>query len=265
MSGPVIAVAEGRDLEKLAEMLESGGAEVIRCPMLVMVDPEDTTRLDAFLSELLNGAFDEVVFMTGEGVVRFFAHADRLNSGDALTASLQTIRVIARGFKAVKALKARGITPTGIADPPTSEGIIAYWSVNPPDGLHVGIMLAGDEPATKLENHLAGVASWVTVVSSYTYAPASDSDAVGSLLDRMESGEVQVLALTSIAQARALMNAAAKHGKPLSAALNTTRIASIGPALSQFLAENDIPVAMQPENRHFLAQFARTILATSMT
>ena len=262
MNGPTIAVAEGRDLEKLAGMLESGGAEVIRCPMLAMVDPVDVKRLDDFLSALINGDFDEVVFMTGEGVARFFAHAARVDSAEALEVALKSIRVTARGFKAVNALKSRGITPTGIADPPTSEGIVAYWAVNPPVGLRVGIILAGDEPATRLENHLSGMAKWVAV-SSYRYAPASDSDAVGSLLGRMKRGEIHVLALTSIAQARALMNSAARQGTPLPAALGSTRIASIGPALSRFLEDHGIPVAMQPENRHFLAHFARTILSTS--
>lgn len=260
MTQPIVAVAEGRELEKLAGLLEAGGVTVLRCPMLAMVDPEDPAPVDAFLAAILSGELDEVLFMTGEGVTRFYAHASRSNRAESLTAALKTIRVSARGFKAVRALKERDIVLANIAEPPTSEGVISCWNANPPAGFRVGIVRAGDEPTTKLEKHLAGLVASVSVISSYTYAPASDSAAVASLVNRLAAGEVQVLALTSIAQARALMNAAEKNGTPLAAALASTRVASVGPALTAFLAEHGIAVALQPESRHFLAPFSKTIL-----
>lgn len=260
MTRPLVAVAEGRELEKLAALLEAGGAEVLRCPMLAMTDPEDPAPVRAFLDAILAGRLDEVLFMTGEGVTRFYAHAARAGLEPALTEALKTRRVSARGFKAVNALKSRGLLPVNIAEPPTSEGVIARWTAHPPAGLRVGIIRAGDEPVTKLENHLAGVAASVSVISSYTYAPASDSEAVAALLARLARGEIAVLALTGIAQARALLLAAERLGTPLPALLGATRVASIGPALTAFLAEHGIPVTLQPENRHFLPAFSKTIL-----
>lgn len=259
-TAPLVAVAEGRELEKLAGLLESGGVAVLRCPMLAMVDPEDPAPVDAFLNTLLDGGFDEVLFMTGEGVTRFYAHAARAGRDAALTAALARIRVSARGFKAVKALTGRGLALANVAEPPTSEGVIARWVANPPAGLRVGIIRAGDEPVTKLERHLAGVAASVSVISSYTYAPASDSAAVAALLDRVAAGEVRVLALTSIAQARALLAAAERRGMSPASVFGATRIASIGPALTAFLAERGLAVALQPESRHFLPAFSKTIL-----
>lgn len=259
-SGPLVAVAEGRELEKLAGLLEAGGAGVIRCPMLAMADPEDSAPVSAFIDSIVAGEFDEILFMTGEGVDRLLAHATRENRAAELAGALKKIRVVARGFKAVKELKSLGVTLAGIAEPPTSEGLLAFWRAHPPAGRRVGIVRAGDEPATVVEAHLAGVATSVSVISSYIYAPASDSEAVADLVSRLGRGEVRVLALTSIAQARALMNAAAKQGVTLARTLSTTRVASIGPALTKFLEENGIPVALQPESRHFLAAFSKTIL-----
>ena len=260
MDTPLVAVAEGRELEKLAGLLEAGGVAVLRCPMLAMADPEDGAPAAAFISALIAGEYDEVLFMTGEGVSRLLAHARREGRADALVAALKKIRVVARGFKAVRELKALGITLAGIAEPPTSEGLLEFWRKNPPAGRRVGIVRAGDEPATVVEAHLAGVAKSVSVISSYTYAPASDSEAVADLVARLKRGEIGVLALTSIAQARALMKAAERQGAPLPGILARTRVASIGPALTNFLEENGITVALQPENRHFLPAFSKTIL-----
>ena len=260
MSRPIVAVAEGRELEKLAGLLEAGGAEVIRCPMLAMADPADPAPVSAFIDSVITGELDEVLFMTGEGVTRLIAHAGREGRAPALVAAFPKIRIVARGFKAVKALKDRGVTLAGIAEPPTSEGVLAFWREHPPAGRRVGIVRAGDEPASAVEAHLAGTAASVSVISSYGYAPASDSEAVAALVARLARGEVRVLALTGIAQARALMNAAARQGTPLAGALASTRVASVGPALTKFLEENGIPVALQPESRHLLAGFAKTIL-----
>jgi uroporphyrinogen-III synthase len=260
MSSPLVAVAEGRELEKLAAQLEAGGASVLRCPMLTMTDPEDGAPLAAFIGAVIAGEIDDILFMTGEGVERFFAHAAREGREAALISALRGLRRIARGSKAVRELKTRGLAPEFSAEPPTTEGVLAAWSTNPPAGRRVGVVRSGDEIAGA-EAWLAKTAASVHPVSSYTYGPASDSAAVADLLGKLSRGEVRVLALTSIAQARALMTASDRAGAPLSSRLTGTLVASIGPSLTAFLTEHGIRVALQPEDRHFLAPFSKTILA----
>lgn len=261
MDSPLVAVAEGRELEKLAALLETGGAVVLRCPMLAMTDPADPRPVSDFIAAVIAGGFDEILFMTGEGVTRLFAQAAREGRDAALADALRGLRVVARGSKAVRALKTREIPLAGIAEPPTSEGVLAFWSAESPLGRRIGIVRSGDEVSVGVEARAARDGASVRAISSYVYAPASDSEAVADLLARLGRGEVRVLALTSIAQARALMTAAERAGKPLPSLLAGVRVASIGPALTGFLRECGVPVALQPEDRHFLAPFAKTIVA----
>lgn len=259
---PLVAVAEGRELEKLAGMLETGGAEVLRCPMLAMTAPDDPSPVSGFITRTIDGGFDDILFMTGEGVARLFAQASRESRAEALVAALKSIRVVARGSKAMRELKTRGLPPALVAEPPTTEGLLAAWGDAPPSGKRVGVVRSGDEVAGA-EKWLAGIAAEVHPVSSYVYRSDPDSAAVGALLEKLGRGDVRVLALTSIAQARALLNAAEKRGTPLPTLLGRTLVASIGPALTTFLKENGIPVALEPAGKTFLSPFAKAILAAA--
>src|SRR5439155_18717547 len=64
MSGPLtgrtIALAEGRQLEELAEVLEKEGATRLRCPMVSILDAPDPAPVLAWLRELIAGRFGYV-------------------------------------------------------------------------------------------------------------------------------------------------------------------------------------------------------------
>ena len=68
LEGRTIALAEGRQLEELAGMLEKEGATALRCPMVSILDAPDPTPLRAWLRELVLGRFDYVVLLTGEEI-----------------------------------------------------------------------------------------------------------------------------------------------------------------------------------------------------
>src|SRR5260370_410644 len=77
----IVALAEGRQLEDLAQMLEKEGASVLRCPMVSILDAPDPAPVVAWLRPLIAGRFAWVVLFTGEGVRRLlgFAERDRLH------------------------------------------------------------------------------------------------------------------------------------------------------------------------------------------
>ena len=47
-----VALAEGRQLEELAQLLEKEGARVLRCPMVGIHDAPDAGTVEAWLGEL---------------------------------------------------------------------------------------------------------------------------------------------------------------------------------------------------------------------
>src|SRR5205823_4657761 len=70
LDGRTVALAEGRQLEELAGLLQQEGAAVLRCPMLSILDAPDAGAVDAWLDELIAGRFGLLVVMTGEAVRR---------------------------------------------------------------------------------------------------------------------------------------------------------------------------------------------------
>src|SRR5438128_7567651 len=132
MSGPLhgrtIALAEGRQLEELAEMLEKEGATALRCPMVSILDAPDPEPVLAWIRELITDRFGYVVLFTGEGLRRLLGFAERAGLREAVVAALSRTRTITRGPKPVRALKEIGLAPTKVADLPTTEGVIASLS-----------------------------------------------------------------------------------------------------------------------------------------
>src|SRR2546425_6664363 len=85
LAGRTIALAEGRQLEELAEMLEKEGATALRCPMVSMLDAPDAPPVEAWLDDLIAGRLDWVVLLTGEGLRRLLGFADRAGRRQAVT------------------------------------------------------------------------------------------------------------------------------------------------------------------------------------
>src|SRR5580693_9086467 len=56
LANRTVALAEHRQLEELAQMLEKEGAIPLRCPMLSILDAPDDTPLLAWLDQLQAGA-----------------------------------------------------------------------------------------------------------------------------------------------------------------------------------------------------------------
>src|SRR4051794_27288736 len=105
LDGRTIALAEGRQLGELADLLLKGGAAVLRCPMVSILDAPDPAPVLAWLRELTADRFAYVILLTGEGLRRFLSAAEREGLRDAVISALGRTRTVTRGPKPVKALK----------------------------------------------------------------------------------------------------------------------------------------------------------------
>src|SRR5215472_16333136 len=99
LANRTIALAEGRQLEELAGMLEKEGAQTLRCPMLTILDAPDPAPVLAWLGELAAGRFGWVVLLTGEGLRRLLGFAERAGRRDEVLAGLGRARTVTRGPK----------------------------------------------------------------------------------------------------------------------------------------------------------------------
>ncbi|MGC1177726.1 MAG: uroporphyrinogen-III synthase [Methyloceanibacter sp.] len=125
LSGRRIVVPETRELGQLVRMLQERGAEAVPCPMIAIRDAPDPTPVEAWLRRFADGACDDLVLMTGEGLRRLLGFARRLSLEPAFLNALGATRKITRGPKPVRALREIGLAADVPADEPTTEGVIA--------------------------------------------------------------------------------------------------------------------------------------------
>jgi len=150
LSGRRIVVPETRELGQLIRMLEEYGAEAIPCPMIAIRDAPDVKPVEAWLGRFVNGACDDLVLMTGEGLRRLLGFARRADLESAFLNVLRTTRKITRGPKPVRALREIGLNADIPADEPTTEGIIAALRRIDLGGRSIGVQLNPGNPNLRL-------------------------------------------------------------------------------------------------------------------
>jgi uroporphyrinogen-III synthase len=260
LKGRTIALAEGRQLEELAQMLEKEGATSLRYPMINILDAPDAASVVAWLRDLAAGKFAYLILMTGEALRRLLGFADREGFRQEVISALSRTRTITRGPKPVRALKEIGLTPTKIAETPTTGGVIASMRNEPIRGQTVGVTLYG-EPNPTLVQFLEQAGATVQTVLPYVYAPASDGDKVVDLINRMAKGDINVIIFTSSPQVDRLYQVAAEKGleNELRQGLAKTRIAAVGPVVAENLREKGAKVDICPDQGFVMKNLVQLI------
>jgi len=260
LAGRTIALAEGRQLEELAQMLEKEGATALRYPMISILNAPDAAPIISWLRDLIAGKFDCVILMTGEALRRLLGFAEREGIRQEIVTALSRTRTITRGPKPVRALKEIGLNPTLIAETPTTAGVIATLKNLPVKGQTIGVTLYG-EPNPTLVQFLEAVGATVRTVLPYVYAPASDGDRVAELITRLAKGAIDVIIFTSSPQVDRLYQVAAEKGleNELRQGLMNGRIAAVGPVVADNLREKGAKVDICPEQGFVMKNLVQQI------
>jgi uroporphyrinogen-III synthase len=263
LEGRTVALAEGRQLEDLAGLLEAEGAVALRCPLLSILDAPDHAPVLAWIDELSADRFAYVVLMTGEALRRLLGFAERAGRREPFLAALARTRLVTRGPKPVRALKEVGLAPTLTAQTPTTDGVIATLRPEPLAGKTVGLTLYG-EPNPVLEGFLTGAGARVRPVLAYVFAPAADDERVADLIARLEGGGVDVVVFTSSPQVERLYEVAERRGveEALRRGLERTRVAAVGPLVAEALRQRGAPVHVCPEQGFVMKNLVRLIART---
>jgi len=260
LEGRTVALAEGRQLEELAGMLEKEGAIPVRCPMVSIHDVPDPAPVLEWIGELIAGRFALVVLMTGEALSRLLSFAERQGQREALIAALGQVRIIARGPKPVRVLREIGLSPSIIAQPPTTEGVIAALRGESLAGQTVGVTLFGG-PNPPLRQFLEESGAEVREVLPYIYAPAADGERVAELITRLASGGIDVLIFTSSPQVDRLFEVASQRGleDTLRRGLERVRLAAVGPVVADNLRQRGIRIDICPDQGFVMKNLVQLI------
>jgi uroporphyrinogen-III synthase len=191
LRGRTIALPETRELDRLAGILEQEGATTLRCPLVAILDAPEPRPVDDWIDELVTRGFDDIIFLTGEGLRRLLARASLRGGEPAVAAMVEAVgraRKITRGPKPARALHEVKLKSDLAAVPPTSEGVMATLAGETLAGRRIGLQLYGSEPNQPLVRFLEGKGALVRTVAPYIYAPASDEDRVVQLIDHPGGG-----------------------------------------------------------------------------
>lgn len=256
LKGRRIALAEARELNLLAGMFQRAGADVLRCPLVAILDAPDSAPIKAWIRRAIAGNLDVVILYTGEGLRRLLGAAERAGLWEEFVAALGQVRKLTRGPKPVRALREIGLSPDLIAEVPTTDGIIVTLEGEALDGRTIGVQIYGEEPNLQLVDFLQMRGAKIDLVAPYVYASAAEDKRVEGLIHEMANGRIDAIAFTSSPQVQRLANLAEEAGlsEILKEGFRRTKVVAIGPVVGEELsrlgispdAMADAPYAMKP-------------------
>lgn len=264
LAGKCIAVPESRELNVFATLLERRGASVLRCPLVDILDAPDPAPVLDWLRRFNGGGCDDLLLFTGEGLSRLLDVLDRHAPPERVDfiARLAQVRIVARGPKPARVLRELGLRPERIAEPATTPGMIACLREFDLRGRRVGVQLYGSEPNVPLMTFLAEAGAQALPVAPYRYADdACDADVL-ALMRRLQQGEVDAIAFTSLQQVERLFRLASGQGQgeALNEALRRTIVAAVGPVVVEALAQRGVAVTVVPVDRYHLKPLVQALI-----
>jgi uroporphyrinogen-III synthase len=263
LTGRRIALPETRELDRLANIFEEEGAATVRCPLVAILDAPDPDPIDAFLRTLAADGLDDLVILTGEGLVRLLARAARIGIEAEVRAALAKVRKVTRGPKPARALHEIGLKSELPARSPTTGGIIETLAVEPMRGRRVGVQLYGTEQNLPLVSFLTQAGATVHTVAPYIYAPAADAAQVLALISELEAGRIDAIAFTSASQVDRIFEIAETHAvsPALRRGLGRTLLAAIGPIAAEALRDRGCEPTVPADKPFVMKRLVAAIVA----
>jgi uroporphyrinogen-III synthase len=263
LTGRRVALLETREAERLEAMLREQGADVVSCPAVGIVDLPDPAPVLAWLDRFIAQPCDDLILLTGEGLIRLHALARQAGKEEGFLAALARPRRITRGPKPARALRSLGLQPELRAETPTTEGIIAVLEGLPLQGRRVGVQLYPGAP-DRLCRFLKQAGAIPDPVTPYEYAPNTSDEAVAALIDQVLAGRIDAIAFTSAAQVRRIYEVAQASGRQnvLLHALRAITVAAVGPVVAAEIERYGLSATVVPRDAYFMKPLVTALAAT---
>lgn len=254
LDGLTILVPESRELDLFAAMLEAEGASALRCPLVQILDLDDTAEAKAWIDRLIAGAFQDVIWLTGEGLRRLLPVAERDRRRAQFVAALGRVRAITRGPKPARALRELGLSPGLAPSTPTSQGVLDALAGEDIGGRSIGVQLYPGDGALPLLAGLRDRRAAVFPVTPYRYASQAEAEQVVDAIRALIAGRIGMIAFTSSPQVERLIDVGRAAGleQQLAEAFTRVRIAAIGPVVEKTLRRHGVTTILRPETSFHL-------------
>lgn len=250
--GRRVLALESRWAPEMEAMIARHGGRAVVAPAVREVPVESNREALDFISRLIDGKFDVVIFLTGVGVRVLTEAAAATQSRDTWVEALKRVTIVARGPKPAVALRELGVAVTvPVPEPNTWREVLAALDERaasaPLAERRVAVQEHG-EPSRELASGLAARGAAVTPVRVYRWELPEDLTPLRNAVSGVAKREVDVVLFTSSIQARHLLYVAAemKLEDAVRHAFTQTVVGSIGPTTSEELRRHGIEPDFEP-------------------
>lgn len=253
LSGFRVGITSARKIDELTSLLERRGAQVEQAPAMV-IEPTCDHDLQAVTEALIARPPDIFVATTGLGLRRWFDAAAGRGLLDDLVEALRQAEIIARGPKAVGALRARGLREAWSPPSECFDDVLAHLRVVGVAGRRVVVQEHG-RSLSVVANALRLQGAEVRVVSVYRCAPADGQAAMFRMVDLVAERQVDAVTFTSAPAAEIMMDVATASGRRaevLEALRDGVVATCVGPVTAAPFLMWGVPV-VQPERARLAA------------
>ena len=212
LSGFRIGVTSDRRSGDLISAFERRGAEVLHAPALRIAPHQQDDPVVAETRALIAAGPDVVIVTTGYGMRRWFEVADAADLGTELTAVLDKAQVMARGPKALGAVRAAGLERVRATQHESTQQMVDDLTSRGHRYRCVAIQQHGYTDEAQLAR-LGEVADTVLTVTPYRWVRPDAEDRLIRLIDATCAGQLDVVTFTSAPAAAAVLEAAAALGR----------------------------------------------------
>ncbi|MEN3977071.1 uroporphyrinogen-III synthase [Emcibacter sp. SYSU 3D8] len=258
-----ILVPESRELDLFAGMLEAAGAAVRRCPLVTILDLDETSVAEDWIEQLVSGGFDDVIWLTGEGLRRLLAVCDGNGRRQAFIDALGQVRSIPRGPKPARVLREIGLSSGLDVVTPTSQGVLDALRIEDISNRRIGVQLYPGEGGLPLVKALEDRGALVSSVTPYRYASQAHRSRVEDAIHALASGSIGMVAFTSSPQIDRLFEVAraADMEESLRRGFTLTLIAAVGPIVEETLHRYGLAADIRPDRSFHMKPLVRAITA----
>jgi uroporphyrinogen-III synthase len=209
-----IGVTSHRRAEDLIAALQRRGAQVLHAPALRMAhnDGDHDRELVEDTRAVIRARPDFVLVTTGYGMRRWLEVADATGLGAALVAVLEDARVLARGPKALGAVRAAGLDEADLSEAETTASLVDQIIDACAPGVQVAVQLHGYVDEVQLDR-LRRTGADVSTVQPYRWVQQDSSDRLTKLVDAVCRGDLDAVTFTSAPAVVTVLEMAARQGQ----------------------------------------------------
>ncbi|WP_067968653.1 uroporphyrinogen-III synthase [Mycolicibacter icosiumassiliensis] len=264
LSGYRVAVTSARRADELCTLLRRHGASVCAVPAITMIDLTDDVVLHGRTESLIETPPDVLVVTTAMGFRGWIAAAEGWGIADRLIAALTTARIVARGPKAVGAVRTVGLSEEWSPDCESSAAMVDYLKADIA-GSRMAVQLHGTtgdwDPAPELLDQFRRAGAEVLPIPVYRWRPAQPGGEFDQLTAQLAQRQFDAVSFTSAAAVMATLTRAADLGISdalLRALRSDVHAMCVGPLTARPLALLNVPTYSPQRMR--LGALARHII-----